>query len=755
MSLTKYLHLILIIFSTNTLTQEIDPSLLNQLSQEQISQVKDAVSGNSSTERTISGPIVVDESLVPSITSDSNKIEGKKFGYDFFSQMPTSLIAVGDLPLPNDYKISLRDQLRVILSGSKDSIFDLSVRLDGTILFPELGSISVVGLTFKEVKDKLSQKISESYIGVNIDVTIKDLSAKKITIVGAVKTPGTYLVNPFSTITSALAYSGGISEIGSLRQIKLIRTNGDTFLFDLYDLLIKGNRSNDLNIQAGDTILITPANHFVRIDGAVKRPGIYELLENETIQDVIDFSLGFGKTANKTNISISVLDLDSASIITKNTNNLDQSVENILDINIFRYVNKAKSSIRVFGAIEEPGFYSLDKFSSLSELVDALEFVDAYPWLAVLEQFDDKDLIKSSLLFSLKDRDTYKDVILLPNSRVYFADKDLRSFDVNENSSYLINQYALSIEHKQASLVLPMIGKFSVKELINFLGLDMDGVESEVTYVSPFKEIIISEDYETLELDSQVDNFLRFRSKTKDLINVTISGAVEFPGVYTLKPNSTIQDVYDLVGGFKQQAFLDGVIFTREAVRNDQEMAIERSTRILEESVLAAIQNDGIQNTNLLMLASRAQDIDPRFLGRISGNFQPESFGALNTILFTGDDIFIPRSPSTINVYGEVLNPISFQFEENINLRDALSKAGGLQKYADQSRIYVIKANGEVSKSRRNIFMNNFELQPGDTIIVPRRFISSNPVLKNLTPVTQILSDIAFSAAAIESLSNN
>ena len=155
------------------------------------------------------------------------------------------------------------------------------------------------------------------------------------------------------------------------------------------------------------------------------------------------------------------------------------------------------------------------------------------------------------------------------------------------------------------------------------------------------------------------------------------------------------------------------------------------------------------------MLASRAQDIDPRFLGRISGNFQPESFGALNTILFTGDDIFIPRSPSTINVYGEVLNPISFQFEENIDLRDALSKAGGLQKYADQSRIYVIKANGEVSKSRRNIFMNNFELQPGDTIIVPRRFISSNPVLKNLTPVTQILSDIAFSAAAIESLSNN
>ena len=152
--------------------------------------------------------------------------------------MPTSLTAVGDLPLPNDYKISLRDQFSVILSGSKDTVFNLNVKLDGTILFPEIGSVSVVGLTLKEVKDKLSRMIDQSYIGVSIDISLQNLSAKKITIVGAVNTPGTYLVNPFSTITSALAYSGGIAEIGSLREIKLIRNNGEIFLFDLYDLLL-------------------------------------------------------------------------------------------------------------------------------------------------------------------------------------------------------------------------------------------------------------------------------------------------------------------------------------------------------------------------------------------------------------------------------------------------------------------------------------------------------------------------------------
>ena len=106
---------------------------------------------------------------------------------------------------------------------------------------------------------------------------------KKVTIVGAVEIPGTYLINPFSTITGALAYSGGVSEIGSLRDIKLIRNNGMVRSFDLYDLLIKGDRSNDLNIEAGDTILVGSASQFVEIDGAVNRPAIYEILEGEKV----------------------------------------------------------------------------------------------------------------------------------------------------------------------------------------------------------------------------------------------------------------------------------------------------------------------------------------------------------------------------------------------------------------------------------------------------------------------------------------
>jgi protein involved in polysaccharide export with SLBB domain len=315
----KYLFLVFFIFSFDVYGQAIDPSILSQLSPEQIEMAKDAYAGKNSTDKSVEELPVIDESLVTNKSAkDANKISGQKYGYDFFSSTPTSLTAVGDLPLPNDYKISLRDQFTVILSGSKDAIFNLNVKLDGTILFPELGAISVVGLSLKDVKDKLSQLIEQSYIGVNIDISIQNLSAKKITIVGAVKTPGTYLINPFSTITGALAYSGGISEIGSLRDIKLIRNNEEIFSFDLYDLLIRGDRSKDLTIEAGDTLLINAASQFVEISGAVKRPAIYEILEGETIKDIVDFALGFDQTANKSNISVSFLDLNEAAIVKKN-----------------------------------------------------------------------------------------------------------------------------------------------------------------------------------------------------------------------------------------------------------------------------------------------------------------------------------------------------------------------------------------------------------------------------------------------------
>ena len=751
----KLLFLALFLFPFYSFAQAIDPSILSQLSPEQIEMAKDAYASKNSTDKSVEEIPVIDESLVTKKSSgDSNKIAGKKYGYDFFSSMPTSLTAVGDLPLPNDYVISLRDQFTVILSGSKDAIFNLNVKLDGTILFPELGSVSVVGLTFGEVKEKLSQLIAQAYIGVNIDVSLQNLSAKKITIVGAVITPGTYLVNPFSTITGALAYSGGISEIGSLRDIKLIRNNKEIFSFDLYDLLIKGNRTNDLTIQAGDTLLINAASQFVEITGAVKRPGIYEVLEGETINNLVDFALGFNPTANKSNISVSFLDLNKATVVKKNVDSLDQSLQNVLSVNVFNYVNEPSANILVQGAIEEPGFYDAIRYRKLPDLINDLKFIDVYPWLGVLEQFDENELIKSTILFNLNDSSTYSSVELLPNSRIYFANIDARSFDVAETSRRLITEYELRLSHRQGNFRLPVYGKYSVSSFINLLGLDMSDVDEVATYVSPLKNIVINDNYKNMQYTAEKYNTVNFRSPDNDLIEVSIRGAVDFPGTYVLNDDATVQDLYQLIGNFKSQAYLEGIILTRQTIRERQLKSIQKSREELNKAILTSVQKgENIGDINVIRALS--ENIEPENLGRLAGDFSPNSKGSMNTILFDGDSIFIPKNPNAINVLGEVLNPIAFEYSKKLNIRSAINQAGGYQQYADKRRVYVIKANGIVEKANRNIFVRNIDIEPGDTIVVPRKIITNNPGIEALIPITQILSDLAFSAAALDNLSTN
>ena len=519
----------------------------------------------------------------------------------------------GDLPLPNEYKISLNDQFTVILSGSKESIFDLSVKLDGTILFPELGSVYVAGETFAEVKSKLRNLISQSYIGTEIDISLKNLSAKKITIVGAVNNPGSYLVNPFTTISSSLAYSGGVSPVGSLRDIRLIRTNGQIYSFDLYDLLINGDRSKDLTIQAGDVILIPPAQKFVQISGEVKRPATYEVKRDESIQNLVEYALGFN-FPNLNKILVSEINQDTNIIELKNTNNLGLSLKNILSVTVYGFNNQSISSALIQGPVKEPGYYDIQKGESLSSVIKRLEFIDVYPWLAVIEQFDKDNLINSSKLFSLKDENTYQNIKVLPGAKIYFTNISDRNFpNINSISSSLVNDYSLQISHKSNSYTLPIYGSYALADLVAFLGLDMSDVDKKATYISPLEGIAFNENYKTMQFSAKKYNRIIFRSPINDLITVTIEGAIDYPGVYTLSNDTTINDLYKLVGNFKNEAFVDGIIFTRESVRERQLDAISRSRAALNEAILVSMQK-GENIGDISVIRSLTSDIDAKNL---------------------------------------------------------------------------------------------------------------------------------------------
>jgi protein involved in polysaccharide export with SLBB domain len=743
-----------VFISSHGYSQEIDSSVIQNLSSDQIAIAQEALKINDLTTLTEQDSSNKEETLENSEEVEKSILDTGKFGYNFISTSPTSIVATGDLPLPNEYQISIGDVIGVVLSGSKEQIFDLKVQLDGSVFFPELGSISVAGETFQDIKDKFRNLIEVSYIGVSIDLSLKDLSAKKITIVGAVNSPGTYLVNPFTTISNSLAYSGGIQQIGSLRNIRLLRLNGDSFSFDLYKLLIDGDRRNDITIESGDVIMVGAASKFISIAGMVKRPGTYEVIPGENLSDLFKFSLGFVGGANLNKITLNKLDVETSSIVNIITNDTSYNLENILSVNVYPYQNDNNSDISVLGAIEEPGYYKLEDYDDLEQLINDLDFINVYPWLATLEQFDEDKLVKSSTLFSLNDPNTYRSIKLLPNSKIYFANIESRSFSVNSITQGLIDDYLLTINHRQGSFSMPVFGAYSVKSFVELLGIDMSDVEEEATYISPLDNTIIKDNFRNMQFVAKKYNTVTFRSPVNDLIRVSIAGAVDFPGIYTMNSNSVLSDLYKLIGNFKSEAFLEGVVFTRESIRNRQRQSIQKSREDLNKALLISRQKgENIGDINVIRALS--ESIEPQYLGRIAGEFSPQSVSANKTILLDGDSIIVPRNPNAINVLGEVLNPIAFEYKKGITIRSAIDNSGGYQDYADKGKVYVIKANGLIEREKRNIFTKNIKLEPGDTIIVPRKIITNNPGIDALVPVTKILSDIAFSAAALESITNN
>ena len=360
----------------------------------------------------------------------------------------------------------------------------------------------------------------------------------------------------------------------------------------------------------------------------------------------------------------------------------------------------------------------------------------------------------STILFNLNDPNTFKSVELLPNSKVHFTNLNDRSFEVNEMTQNKIRDYELIINYKENTYRLPVFGKYYVRSFINLLGLDMSDVDKSATYISPLEDIVINDLYENMQFNAMKYNTVSFRSPKNNLISVNIKGAVDFPGTYVLNNDSTVEDLYKMVGNFKKQAFFEGIILTREAIRQRQTKAIQKSKDDLNKAILSSVQK-GNQLGDINVIQALTQTIDPENLGRLAGDFSPKSQASKNTILFDGDTIIVPKNPNTITILGEVLNPIAIEYNKNATLESSINNAGGYQQYADKRRVYVIKANGIVKKPSRNIFVRNIKLEPGDTIIVPRKLTTQNPGLDALIPITTLLSDIAFSAAALESLANN
>ncbi|MEE3189565.1 MAG: SLBB domain-containing protein, partial [Pseudomonadota bacterium] len=221
----------------------------------------------------------------------------KRFGYDLFAGEPTTFAPAADIPIPVDYIVGPGDTIELQLFGSQNAFYSLVVTREGVLNFPELGPITVSGLRFSDLRVTLQERVSEQMIGVRASITMGRLRSIRIFILGDAYRPGSYTISSLSTMTNGLLVSGGINPIGSLRNVQLKRNGRLIQTLDLYDLLLRGDTSADTRLQPGDVIFIPPVGRTVGVDGEVRRPAIYELRAEKTVDDVLELAGGLLPTA--------------------------------------------------------------------------------------------------------------------------------------------------------------------------------------------------------------------------------------------------------------------------------------------------------------------------------------------------------------------------------------------------------------------------------------------------------------------------
>ena len=677
-------------------------------------------------------------------------IEEPFFGYSFFETSSETNLPVLDLPLQADYKLSFNDELELLLTGNEQKLIELRIDMSGNVLVPEIGSISLLNLSISEANEKIASIVKNSYIGTESYLSVSKPSLKKISVIGAVKKPGTYMVNPFISLSESLKYAGGLLENSSLRNIKVISLDGINNEYDLYDFLIFGSRREDSNLKNGDTIVVPATSNFVEISGAVHRPFIYEYLPEDTAIDLVNFSLGFNSKAFKNKIDANFISENGELYSSLLKQNQEIGNEELVKVFVASKINVSNLDITVEGGSVTDGAFKAVKNETVESFLKRLSFSDdIYPFYFSLRQETRNGQVIENYNLSLLDPSSYEGIPIKSNALFSFYSKN--SF-IDENDFDIPSNLLKSLKIGDVDLVFPIVGRISPKILYEYFGFNVNIDKSKVSILtsedllfSSYEEVVNSEDLKIISIPT-----LSTRK-----FSVEIKGQVQNPGNYTVDSNTSLRDLYLLAGGFSENAFEKGIILSRESIREREQFALQNARRILTDVYLASMTNplkEGMASgLDLESLISLSEGVEVS--GRVSGDLSMDSENSLSLILEENDTIVVPNQPTTISVTGEILSPNTVGFNSDLLIEDYIELAGGFTRNADKRNIYVIRASGETVLLNNKFFSTQLYPEPGDTIVVPRNLEKISPV-PLVSLATKIIADIAFAAASLNSLDN-
>jgi protein involved in polysaccharide export with SLBB domain len=721
----------------------------------------------------------------------------KPFGYDLFTDVTSSFAPATDVPVPSDYILGPGDQLRVQLFGNTNRVQTFTVGRDGQISFPQIGPITVGGQRFSAVKASIEDHVARQMIGVRAYVQMGETRGVRIFLLGEVEKPGSYTVSGLSTVTNALFAGGGIKRSGSLRNIQLKRSGQLVRRLDLYDLLLRGDTNNDVRLLAGDVVFIPPIGNTVSVNGEVLRPAIYEIRDEVSVGDLVNLSGGLTPEADqrqarlerrneKGERAVTNIDLSSASARSETLQNGDF-------LRVLRIRDVLDGGVTVSGFVYQSQPF---EYRSGLRLSDVLRFEDLKPgadthYVLIRRELppDRKaSVVSADLAAALAAPGSEKDILLQPRDQLTVFDLQSGRDRVVSNVLDDLRAQATYSQPLQAVIIggrvrapgqYPLEPNMRVSDLIRAGGSLEDAAYGGKAELSRY-EAVNGEYRQTELIDIDLAAVLRGDAaanivlKPYDALNikelpqwreleiVTIEGEVRFPGVYPIQRGETMRSVLQRAGGLSDLAFSKGAVFTREELRKREQEQLDRLTeRLKRDLAVLALQGaqSGVPGTQALVVGQGLLeqlkgssavgrlviDLDKILAGNVGGSD--------DIALKNGDRLLVPKQSQEVSVIGEVQNATSHRYAANLTREDYIGLSGGYAKQADESRVYVVRANGSVVANSGNRWFTRSGsegIEPGDTVVVPLDAGKMRP-LPLWTAVTTIIYNLAVAVAAVNS----
>jgi protein involved in polysaccharide export with SLBB domain len=698
------------------------------------------------------------------------------FGADLFNTPPSTFAPVDNIPVTPDYVIGPGDELRIQIWGQVNQSGDFVVDRTGSISLPEVGALHVAGLQYSQLSDFLRAQLGRVYRNFDLNVNLGQLRSIQVFVVGQVLKPGSFTIGSLSTLLNALFASGGPLPQGSLRDIQLKR-HGDTVThFDLYDLLLHGDKSKDVPLQPGDVIFIPDVGPQVAVLGSVTTPAIYELRGEKSFNEVVALAGGLTNTAAGSRVRVeriynhterSVIDVDLATGDNPPVQNGDM-------ISVASIVDRFKDTVTLRGNVANPGRYPWTQGMRVSDLIPSRDA------LITRNYYRRKDELGQTTSDYAGPRP--EGSLGLRAAPAADAAAAAPREGVATNGAGASVGAALTAGSSTFGATTDVV--LSAPDIDwDYAVIERQNPADLTTSLLPFnlgKAVLDKDASQDLELASgdvvtifsKADIRVPSAQQTKF---VKLEGEFAGAGVYSVRPGETLRQLLIRAGGLTPNAYLFASEFTRDSVRRLQRQRLLEYADALESEIAATTSTQNataltaLDSAAAAASASQARAAVARLrqaqpTGRIVLQLRPESKGidALPDLaLEDGDRFVVPRLPATVTVEGQVTNANAFLYEKGKRVKDYLRLAGGPDRIGDRRREFVLRADGSViSRQYADLGQialypaHNFDdtpVFPGDTIVVPP-IIEKTAVLRNLANISTILEGFGLGAAAIEVL---